>query len=214
MIDLHSHTTESDGTYSPSDLISAAVEARLEALAITDHDTLTGYEQALPYANDAGLTLVCGIEVSTALGNPRRRTVHLLGYFPSAPAQEFREWILKMQAARRDRNKRLAVRLQSLGIDIHLEEVEALGRSLAGRPHFARLMLQKGYVANMQEAFDRYLDESAPGYVEREEPSLEEGIRRVNEAGGVSSLAHPIRLGKRDPEDEEELIAEIAGMGL
>ncbi|MGH9630245.1 MAG: PHP domain-containing protein, partial [Bryobacteraceae bacterium] len=71
-----------------------------------------------------------------------------------------------------------------------------------------------GYVANMQEAFDRYLDESAPGYVEREEPSLEEGIRRVNEAGGVSSLAHPIRLGKRDPEDEEELIAEIAGMGL
>lgn len=215
MIDLHTHTTESDGTYSPSELIAAAVEADLEALAITDHDTLSGYEQALPHARNADLPLLCGIEISTALGKPRTRTVHLLGYFPGgSPAPEFREWILKMQAARRDRNRRLAARLQSLGVNIHLEEVEALGRSLAGRPHFARLMVQKGYVASMPEAFDRYLDESAPGYVEREEPSLEEGIRRVNEAGGLSSLAHPIRLGKRDAEEEEKLIAHIAVLGL
>ena len=81
-----------------------------------------------------------------------------------------------MQAARRDRNRRLAAKLQSIGIDIRIEEVEAFGRSLAGRPHFARLMVSKGYVSNATEAFDRYLDESAPGYVDRDEPSLKEGI--------------------------------------
>ena len=121
-----------------------------------------------------------------------------------------------MQEARRDRNRRLATKLQSMGLDITLEEVQGLGRSLAGRPHFARLMVQKGYVSSTNEAFDRYLDESAPGYVDREEPSLAEGIERIRLAGGISSLAHPIRLGKRDPAEEEELISRIhrAGTGF
>jgi predicted metal-dependent phosphoesterase TrpH len=107
-----------------------------------------------------------------------------------------------MQAARRDRNERLAVRLRSLGVDIHIEEVNAIGRSMAGRPHFARLLVAKGYCTSIQDAFLKYLDESAPGYVDREEPSLEDAIRRVGEGGGISSLAHPIRLGKRNHREE------------
>jgi 3',5'-nucleoside bisphosphate phosphatase len=215
VIDLHSHTTASDGTYSPAELIDSALAAKLDALAITDHDTFAGYDEALAYARAAGLRLVCGIEMSTKLLQPSRKTVHLLGYFLNGgPTPAFLEWIQGIQAARRDRNRRLAIRLQSMGIDVRIEEVEALGKTMAGRPHFARLLVQKGYVANHREAFDKYLDESAPGYVDRDEPSLEEAISRIAEGGGISSLAHPIRLGKRNHDDEERLIARMRDSGL
>jgi len=215
LIDLHTHTTESDGTYTPAELVAAATEARLEALAITDHDTFAGYQQAVPLAQAAGLNLLCGIELSTALGNPKVRTVHLLGYFfKTPPSNDFRAWLTGLQTSRRDRNIRLAKRLQSLGVDVQIEEVNAMGRSLAGRPHFARLMVDKGYVQTIPEAFERFLDESAPGYVEREEPLLEEAIRRVNDAGGLSVVAHPVRLGKRNRDEEEQLIASMSAAGL
>lgn len=215
MIDLHTHTTESDGSFSPAELIQAAVDAKLEALAITDHDTFAGYDKARPFAEAAGLPAYRGIELSTALGTPRERTVHLLGYFfKQDPSPEFISWLQHMQAARRDRNVRLAAKLQSLGCDVRIEEVNALGRSLAGRPHFAKLLVSKGYANSTQEAFDKYLDESAVAYVEREEPTVEEGIRRINEAGGLSSIAHPIRLGKRDHADEERLLADLIDQGL
>jgi predicted metal-dependent phosphoesterase TrpH len=215
VIDLHSHTTESDGTYSPAELVAAASALRLDALAITDHDTLAGYDLARPLAADAGLRLICGIELSTKVHQPVRRTVHLLGYFPTCdPSQEFLHWLEGMQAARRDRNRRLAAKLQTMGIDITIEEIEHAGKSMAGRPHFARLMVQKGYVPNTREAFRQYLDESAPGYVDREEPTLAEGIERIQAAGGVSSVAHPVRLGRRDHAEEEELIASFVALGL
>jgi 3',5'-nucleoside bisphosphate phosphatase len=215
MIDLHSHTNESDGTYTPAELVDAAVALRLDALSITDHDTFAGYQIAEPLAKAKGLALICGIELSTKIETPNRKTVHLLGYFCAAPpSSDFEVWLREMQAARRDRNRRLAQKLQSMRIDIRIEEVEALGRSLAGRPHFARLMVQKGYVANSSEAFRLYLDESAPGYVDRHEPTLAEGIRRIKEAGGVTSIAHPIRLGKQDPVEEENLIAGFVPLGL
>jgi hypothetical protein len=214
VIDLHTHTTESDGTASPAELVATAVEVRLDALAITDHDTLAGFEAARPLAENAGLRLICGIELSTKITHPRK-TVHLLGYFPDEqPTNEFRDWLLGMQVARRDRNVRLAAKLQSIGLDIRIEEVESMGRSMTGRPHFAKLMVQKGYVPNTTEAFRMYLDESAPGYVDRDEPTLAEGIGRIAAAGGVSSLAHPIRLGKRDLAEEEELVSSFVSVGL
>jgi 3',5'-nucleoside bisphosphate phosphatase len=214
VIDLHTHTNESDGTATPAELVALAADIRLDALAITDHDTLAGYEIARPLAEEAGLRLICGIELSTKTTNPRK-TVHLLGYFPDEePTTEFRDWLLGMQAARRDRNRRLAAKLQTMGVDIRIEEVEAIGRSMAGRPHFAKLMVQKGYVPNATEAFRLYLDESAPGYVDRDEPTLAEGIGRIAAAGGVSSLAHPIRLGKRDLAEEEELVGSFVAVGL
>ena len=143
MIDLHSHTNESDGTCTPGELIEEALRVGLEALGITDHDTFAGYDKAAPLAREAGLELICGIELSTKLHG---RSVHLLGYFlgDEGPAPEFREWILDMQAARRDRNCRLIARLRDLGIDITLEEVQARSGGLTARPHFAQVMLEKG----------------------------------------------------------------------
>jgi predicted metal-dependent phosphoesterase TrpH len=212
LIDLHTHTNESDGTYSPFELVDAAVALHLEALAITDHDTLAGYDRALPRAREKGLDLVCGIELSTKFHG---KTVHLLGYFlHEPPADGFRAWLAEMQSTRRDRNVRMAARLRSLGMDISIEEVERKGRSLAGRPHFAKLMLEKGYVSSIQQAFDDYLDESAKGYVDRQEPDLPLGIERIAQAGGISSIAHPVRMNYRDPEKMRALVAEMRDAGL
>jgi hypothetical protein len=192
LIDLHSHTNESDGTSSPAQLIEEAARAGLQALGITDHDTFAGYDRAVPLAGAAGLELICGIELSTKLHG---HSVHLLGYFLSTDGLcEMREWILDMQAARRDRNIRLIERLQSLGFDITLEEVQARGRGLTARPHFAQVMLEKGYVSTLQQAFDEYLDESAKGYVYRREPQFVEGVQRIRAGGGIASLAHPVRV--------------------
>ncbi|MFN7921133.1 MAG: PHP domain-containing protein [Bryobacteraceae bacterium] len=215
MIDLHAHTTASDGTYTPQQLVQEAREIGLDALSITDHDTFEGYDEACPLAERIGLPLVCGIELSTKLAQRegRAKSVHLLGYFLSGPAAEFREWIVSLQRARHERNVKLAMRLQSMGIDVTIEEVRAIGRSMAGRPHFARLLMEKGYVRTLQEAFDRYLDESAEAYVEKQDPSLEEGIRRIVSGGGIASLAHPVRLGASG-DREAWLIGQIVAMGL
>jgi len=209
LIDLHSHTHESDGTCSPAELLEEARRAGIRTLGITDHDTFRGYEQAVPLARQAGIELICGIELSTKLYGSR--SVHVLGYFlDGPPAEEFRNLILEMQADRRDRNVRLTARLRELGFDITLEEVQARGRGMTARPHFAQVMLAKGYVATLQEAFDRYLDESAIGYVYRREPSFAEGVRRIREAGGIASLAHPIRV----PGDLRSLMPELCASGL
>jgi predicted metal-dependent phosphoesterase TrpH len=218
LIDLHTHTTESDGTFGPAAIVESAQAARLDAAAITDHDTFAGFDQAAPMAAAAGFELICGIELSTKMPSgdrPRGKTVHLLGYWlKSGPSPEFRDWLEELQASRRERNARLVDRLRELGLEITLEEVQAIGRSMTGRPHFARVMVDKGYVKTSQEAFDKYLDEKGAAYVDREEPTLAEGIRHIRSSGGVSSLAHPIRLGKRIPAQEEDLIRQMVKMGL
>ena len=205
LIDLHSHTDESDGTSSPSQLIEEAVRVGLQTLGVTDHDTFAGYDRAVPLARAAGIELICGIELSTKLHG---RSVHLLGYFFSQDRlRDIRDWVLDMQAARRDRNIRLIARLQSLGFDITLEEVQARGRGLTARPHFAQVMLDKGYVTTLQQAFDDYLDESAIGYVYRQEPQFAEAVARIRNAGGIASLAHPVRIRLNVPEVLPELCA-------
>ncbi len=220
MIDLHSHTNESDGTYSPAELVDAALKTRLEALAITDHDTFAGYDQAAPIARERGLDLVCGIEVNSRMsravnGSERRWDVHLLGYFlHEPPSAAFRDWLLEMLASRRQRNVSLARKLQFMGIDITLGEVEKLGRTLTGRPHFARVLVDKGYASSTDEAFRQYLGEEAPGFVHRESPQTAVSIQQIEAAGGLSVLAHPVRLGIRDPHQEEEFISELRDAGL
>ncbi len=218
MIDLHTHSNASDGSYPAAQLVEEAAAIGLEALAICDHDTLAGYDQALPPAREAGIELVCAIELSTKLHfhrQPRKKTVHLLGYFLDAPPSDgFRAWLGEIQESRRDRNRRLIAKLQSLGVDITLEEVQALGRTLTGRPHFAKVLLQKGYVSDIQEAFDVYLDESARAYVDRHEPSFSEGVRRIRQAGGLPCLPHPVRLTKHRSTGMEDLVREMVGQGL
>jgi hypothetical protein len=208
LVDLHTHTDESDGSCSPSELIAAAVRAGVGALGITDHDTFAGYDQAVPLARQAGIELVRGIELSTKLHG---RSVHLLGYFPgNGELKDFREWVLELQDSRRERNRRLAARLRELGFDIQVEEAERLGRGMTGRPHFARIMVEKGYVASIRQAFDDYLDESAKGYVFRHEPGFAEGTARIRAAGGIASLAHPARM----PGDVTALLPELCAAGL
>ena len=219
MIDLHSHTDQSDGSVPPAQLVHNAVALGLEALGITDHDLLTGYDMAVPYAAESGLELICGVELSTRPeqqpGEKRPPSVHLLGYFVNTPpTAEFREWLLQHQASRRQRNLDLIAKLNSLGVDITLEEVRALGRNLTGRPHFAKILLKKGYVKTNQEAFDVYLADDARAAVEREEPTLIEGIERVRAAGGLPSLAHPVRLPRRDRESLEALLGSLCAAGL
>ena len=217
MIDLHSHTLESDGTYTPRELVEAAVGAGLEALGITDHDTFAGYEHAEPAARERGLDLVCGIELSTRAPFGRgRKTVHLLAYFLNGgPSDGFREWVAALLASRRERNVRLIRSLNRHGIEISLGEVETLGRTLTGRPHFARVLMKKGYVGSTEEAFRLYLAESAPSYVERDSPAIEDAIDAVAAGGGVSVLAHPVRLGfRRHHEEEERFIAGLREKGL
>ena len=212
MIDLHSHTDRSDGTFTAAELVAEAVRIGLTALAITDHDTMSGYDLAVPYAKQAGLRLICGIELSTKFQGV---SVHLLGYFPvEPPPTEFREWLSFLLESRRDRNRRLIDRLVSLGIPITLEEVEAYGKTLTARPHFARVLIDKGYAKDMQDAFDQYLDEKSRGYVQRHDIPIQEAIDRIRNAGGVSSLAHPVRIAKNHWDVLAKYVGELAGMGL
>lgn len=192
--------------------MARAAALGLDALAITDHDTFTGYEQALPFAKAANLELHCGIELSTRhLG----KTIHLLGYFfNEPPTREFQDWVIFMQQSRRDRNVKLAAKLRTLGIDIELNEVEEIGRSMTGRPHFAQVLMKKGYVATVYDAFKIYLGDDARAHVERDSVALTEAIRMVNRGGGLSVLAHPVRIGKRDHSQEESLIVELCQAGL
>ena len=184
------------------------MRAGVNTLGITDHDTFAGYDQALAPAASACLDLVCGIELSTKLHG---HSVHLLGYFlGSNGLAGFRQWVLHQQATRHERNVRLAARLQELGFDITLEEAEARGRGMTGRPHFAQIMVEKGYVRGIREAFDQYLDESAKGYVYRLEPQFAEGVEQIRKAGGIASLAHPIRVDG----DVPALMPELRDAGL
>jgi predicted metal-dependent phosphoesterase TrpH len=197
-IDLHSHTNASDGTFTPEELIARAQQVGLAALAITDHDTFEGYEKAAPIARAAGLDLVRGIELNSRLffdGAGHPKFAHVLVYFPNhEPLRGFQDWIEEERAERRSRNGKLVNALQERGVDITLREVEDRGRTLAGRPHFARILVEKGYVANFDEAFRKYLGEEAPTYVERDSRTTEEVIAFARSAAGIPVLAHPIRL--------------------
>jgi hypothetical protein len=193
------------------------VESGIGTLAITDHDTLDGVDSVLQSAAQAGLDLIRGIELSTRVAaetDPLRRNAHLLAYFFADPGPEFRFWLLSLRKQRRERNRLIAERLRKLGLDVRLEEAEALGRNITARPHFASVMIRKGYVSSVREAFDLYLGETGLAYVEREDPPIEDAIERARAAGGVTSLAHPIRLNQTDPVREADLISGWAGEGL
>ena len=204
MIDLHTHTDRSDGSTAPCDLVNQALDQGLEALAIADHDTLAGYDAACPLAAERGLELVCAVELSTRpceqRPGKRERSVHVLGYWLSSPpTTEFRRYLETQQATRRQRNVDLVAKLRDLGVAITLEDAEVYGRNQVGRPHFARVLCDKGYVKTVQQAFDVYLADEAQAAVDRDEPTLEEGIRRIKAGGGMATLAHPVRLPQQGP---------------
>ncbi|MBV9611375.1 MAG: PHP domain-containing protein, partial [Acidobacteriaceae bacterium] len=216
LIDLHSHTIASDGSLRPEELVDLAARTGLAALAITDHDTFAGYDEAFPFARQAGLDLVRGIELNSRLllAGGDLRFLHLLAYWPSSePSPDFHAWLEEERQDRRNRNRRLAATLQARGIPITLEEVEARGRSLAGRVHFARLLVEKGYARDHDDAFRRFLGEHAPTYVERESHSTEDAIAKIRAGGGVPAIAHPVRLSL-DREQERAVLVRLKDAGL
>ncbi|GGG90925.1 PHP domain-containing protein [Silvibacterium dinghuense] len=212
MIDLHSHTDFSDGTFAPAALVQHAAESGITLLAVTDHDTVDSYLPALEEAQRLGIQLLCGVELSTH-AEPSERSVHLLGYFSTLPPQSFCNWLRKLQEGRRERNIELLARLRSLGLELTWDEVQRLAQRQVGRPHFAQALVARGYVSSLREAFDRYLGEGAAAWVERDEPPLTETLAALREAEGVSSLAHPVRIAN-DAEALGEFIAQYATLGL
>ena len=209
-IDLHAHTDESDGTFSPQELVALAGQIGLSALAVTDHDTLDGFAKAMPFARQAQLDLVCGIELNTRMlhQDPSRRAAHLLAYFLSGePSRSFVKWLHDEKETRRNRNRNLVEALQKQGIEITLSEIESRGRSLAGRPHFARILVEKGYARNGEEAFRKFLGEQAPGFVRRQSKPAQEVIAIIRDGGGIPVVAHPVRLGLSRQEERELLIS-------
>jgi predicted metal-dependent phosphoesterase TrpH len=189
MIDLHSHTTASDGEHPPRELLALARAAGVTTLAVTDHDTVGGLERAEEAAREAGIRLVPGIEVSTETDG---REIHLLGHFVDRTEPTLAAFSDRLRTERAERMGRLVEKLRTLGFPVTLEEVEriAAGAHL-GRPHLALALVDRGYVTSTKEAFDRLLGDGKPAYVERVRIQTEDAIRLLHGAGGTATVAHP-----------------------
>lgn len=188
-IDLHLHTTHSDGSLSPTDVLRLAHKAGVTALAITDHDIVTGIPEAIAAGAELGIEIIPGVEISSRVGNSE---LHILGYCLQWQDQELNRRLAFLRESRHSRNPQIIERLRALGLDVTYEEVRALaGTDAVGRPHIARLLMDKHYVTSAKDAFDRYLAEGRPAYVARELPSPADAIAWIRAAGGVAVLAHP-----------------------
>lgn len=209
--DLHTHSTASDGQYTPSELVGLAKERGLEVLALTDHDTVDGTGEAVQAGERLGIRVLPGIELSAR----EYHTFHILGYGIDPEAPELAELCRRMKARRDERVDRLLAFLREKGIELTCAEVEdAAGGEIIGRPHFAQTMVRRGYVATNREAFDRYLDtEEYHEKVERGKPAVKECITAIRSAGGKVSLAHPYQIGIGNDE-LDCLVGELAGYGL
>ncbi len=189
MIDLHSHTTASDGQHTPSELVRLGSEAGVTHLAITDHDTIAGIREGTEAANAAGLTLIPGIELSAFMGD---REIHILGHFIRPDHDELGQLSEALRTERRMRMERMIQKLNTLGVWIGMEQVLAVaGEAHLGRPHLARALVERGVCSSTKDAFDRFLANGRPGFVDRERITAERAISLVRQAGGVATVAHP-----------------------
>lgn len=193
--DLHTHTTASDGTLSPAELVQEAKQAGLQVLAVTDHDTVDGVGPAAEEADRLGIELVPGVELSTDVPDEE---VHILGYFVDGQDRQFLALLRRLREGRLARAREMVRRLNQLGLPITFEEVARQADGAVGRPHVARALVAAGYVGSFEEAFQRYLARGRPAYVERERFSPEEAVQAVLRAGGVPVFAHPLWGGDRN----------------
>jgi 3',5'-nucleoside bisphosphate phosphatase len=188
-LDLHLHTTHSDGSCTPAEVIDLAHKAGVTALAITDHDITTGVPEAITAGRQLGIEVIPGIEISSIFGESE---LHILGYFLDWQDAKLRERLATLRESRHRRNPKVIERLRALGIDITYDEVRALaGTDSVGRPHIARVLMEKQVVTSAKEAFDRFLAEGKPAYVRRDLPSPAEAIQWIKAAKGLAVLAHP-----------------------
>jgi len=191
-VDLHLHTTASDGQFSPSELVARALGRNLRVIAITDHDTTEGIDEALEAARDTGLEVIPGVEISCDVPHEE---VHLLGYYFDHHHPALQGKLRAMRDARLQRAKGMVAKLAALGLPLPWEVVaELAGDGSVGRPHIAQAMLKMGYVASTSEAFDLYIGRNGPAYVERYKLSPSDAVSLVKEVLGLPVLAHPLKV--------------------
>lgn len=193
-IDLHTHSHFSDGTKSPTELVHLASISGVTALALTDHDTMAGVAEAVAVARTYDVEVIPGVELSVV---HEEHVLHILGYYVDPLQKDMAAALSILQKARDRRNEKIIVKLQNLGIDATLEELQTIsGVGQTGRPHIARLLMNHGAVRSMNEAFDKYLAKGCRAYVGRFAYSAKEAIAFIREAGGLAVLAHPIQVDK------------------
>ena len=210
-LDLHLHTTHSDGSCTPTEVVHMAHQAGVTALAITDHDIMTGVTEAIEVGQQCGIEIIPGVEISSLAGNSE---LHILGYFLDRQDSDLLVRLKTLRDARHRRNPQIIERLQALGVEITYDEVRALANTDSiGRPHIARVLMDKHVVASAKEAFDRFLADGKPAYVPRELPSPAEAIRWIKAARGLAVLAHPtwVKVADRSLVD---LVRQLKADGL
>ncbi|MFC1499392.1 PHP domain-containing protein [Candidatus Zixiibacteriota bacterium] len=211
LIDLHAHTTASDGSLSPAQLVEAALRAGLAAIGVTDHDTADAVPEAMEAGASLGIRVVPGIEISCVLEGG---TLHILGYEFNISETRFSKGVDRLKLAREERNPKIIRNLRELGIPITMEQVEErAGGGVVGRPHIAKALLDLGTVKTVQEAFDSYLANDSPAYEHkfRYEPAV--AFEMIKGAGGIPVMAHPYQT-RRKGEDLRQLVSDLTEQGL
>ena len=216
-IDLHIHTTASDGTLTPSEVISLALKLKLKAIAITDHDTLAGSKAALQAGIPSPLNFLTGVEISAAppIFYAASGSFHLLGYSIRIDDPALNQALEKLQQARKNRNPAIISRLNDLGITITLDEVcQEAGEGQLGRPHIGQVLVKNAVVKSMDEAFTRFLGAGGPAYVDKYRIECHKAIELILQAGGIPVLAHPSLLDCETKDQFDELIAGLKEIGI
>ena len=208
-IDLHTHSTASDGLYPPAELVRLAHEAGLEVLGLVDHDTTDGLDEAIEAGAGLGVTVVPGVEVNTELPE-HKGDVHVLGYYVEYTRPDFQASLHMLRDARVRRGERMVEQLRRQGLDITWERVRELAGGAVGRPHVARALIERGYATSVGEAFDKYLSPGRPGYIPRYKLSAEDAVRLIKSARGVPVVAHPAGI----PALEAEVLPRLSMVGL
>lgn len=214
-VDLHTHTTFSDGTLTPEQLIEKADYQRLTAVAITDHDEIGALKYLNTLNSDKNVIVVNGAEFSIDVDLKGNAHLHMLGLFLDIENDELNNVLIKLKNARRERAYTIIQKLKEQGIPITKQEIDdVIGMGSAGRPHIARLLIQKKIVSNVWEAFSKYLSKGKPAYVSKQKLPLKDAIKLIHDAHGLAILAHPISLKHRRYKDTDVFLRELKYIGL
>lgn len=208
-IDLHMHSTASDGVYAPAEVVRLAREAGLSRIGLVDHDTTAGLDEALAAGERLGVTVVPGIEINTDLSN-KQGEAHMLGYYLEYDAPDFQGALRVLREARERRGERMVEKLRTLGLDVTWERVREIAQGSVGRPHVARALIERGYATDVSDAFDKWLSPGRPGYIPRYKVTPEDAVRLIKSARGVPVLAHPANIGDL----ESRLLPSLVMVGL